>query len=54
VADGAAACMQAFDGADIIMHELGNNVSIRDLMERPAAVRDDRQGAASRLVSSSY
>jgi hypothetical protein len=48
-----AACMQAFDGAEIIVHELGNNVSLRELMERPAAVRDDRQGASARLVSSS-
>jgi hypothetical protein len=46
--------MQAFDGADMIMHELASNVALRDLMERPAAVRDDRQGAASRVVSSSY
>jgi hypothetical protein len=48
------AYMQAFDGADMIMHELASNVLIQDLMERPAAVQDDRQGAASRLVSSSY
>lgn len=40
-----AACVgraQAFEGADIIVHELGNNVTVADLMERPAAVRDDR------------
>lgn len=35
-------CVQAFDGADIVMHEIGNNVTVADLMERPAAVRDDR------------
>lgn len=35
-------CAQAFDGADIIVHELGNNVTVSDLMERPAAVQDDR------------
>lgn len=43
-----AVCMQAFDGADIIMHELGSNVAISDLLERPAAVQDDR------LVSSRF
>lgn len=36
------ACVQAFDGADIIVHELGGNVALSDLMERPAAVQDDR------------
>jgi hypothetical protein len=46
--------MQAFDGADMIMHELGGNVSVHDLMEPPAAARDFRQGAASGLVSSNY
>jgi hypothetical protein len=35
-------CVQAFDGADIIVHELGNSISIADLLERPAAVQDDR------------
>lgn len=44
---------QAFDGADIILHELGGNVSLRDLMERPATVGDDRQAAAAQPVSSS-
>lgn len=39
---------QAFDGADIIVHEIGGNVSLADLRERPAAVRDDR------LVSSRF
>jgi len=40
--------LQAFDGADIIVHEIGGNVSLADLRERPAAVRDDR------LVSSRF
>jgi hypothetical protein len=35
-------CVQAFDGADMIMHEVRNNVTVADLMERPAAVGDDR------------
>lgn len=35
-------CVQAFDGADIIVHELGNSISIADLLEQPAAVQDDR------------
>jgi hypothetical protein len=39
--------VQAFEGADMIMHELANNVSIADLMEQPASVRDDRMVPSS-------
>lgn len=39
---------QSFEGADFIMHELGDNVALSDFLERPAAVQDDR------LVSSRF
>lgn len=42
VALHAADCLQAFTGADIIVHEIGNNVSVADLQHKPATVRDDR------------
>lgn len=48
----AVRCMQAFDGADIIVHELGDNVTLANLRERPAAVQDDRVAPAARLTSS--
>lgn len=39
---------QSFEGADFIMHELGDNVALSEFLERPAAVQDDR------LVSSRF
>lgn len=38
----AAIAMQAFTGADIIVHEIGDNVTFADLQQKPAAARDDR------------
>lgn len=39
--------LQAFEGADVIVHELGDVIRIGDLAERPAQVRDDRRVSVS-------
>eukprot|EP00878_Enallax_costatus_P014684 GHUV01015360.1.p1 GENE.GHUV01015360.1~~GHUV01015360.1.p1 ORF type:complete len:309 (+),score=93.91 GHUV01015360.1:313-1239(+) len=40
---------QAFTGADIIVHELGDNVTLADLQQKPAAARDDRLVSADHI-----
>jgi hypothetical protein len=39
---GMVLLLQAFDGADIIVPELGDVITLQDLMVAPAAVRDAR------------
>lgn len=34
--------LQAFSGADIIVHEIGDTVALADLQQKPTAARDDR------------